>query len=80
MTPGAGFVILRDMQPLFSFAELDAIDTTQTSGFDQFFAQDAASLSYRILIRIRELLEYHRFSRHPRTLLAKRPEIHLAIV
>jgi porin len=40
-TLGAGFAILRDMQPLFTFTVLNAIDTTQTSGFDQLFAQGA---------------------------------------
>ena len=40
-TLGAGFVILRDMQPLFTFTVLNSTDTTQTSGFDQLFAQGA---------------------------------------
>jgi len=40
-TLGAGFVILRDMQPLFTFTVLNSTDTTQTSGFDELFAQGA---------------------------------------
>ena len=40
-TLGAGFAILRDQQPLFTLTVLNAIDTTQTSGFDQLFAQGA---------------------------------------
>ena len=40
-TLGAGFAVLHDMQPLLTFTVLNATDTTQTSGFDQLFAQGA---------------------------------------
>jgi porin len=37
-TLGAGMMILRDAQPLFTFSVLNSTDTTGTSGFDQLFA------------------------------------------
>jgi porin len=41
-TLGAGFVMLRDQQPLFTFAVLNAVDTTGTSGFNELFAEGAS--------------------------------------
>ncbi len=37
-TLGAGFVILREGEPIFTFTALNATDTTTTSGFDELFA------------------------------------------
>ncbi len=36
-TLGAGFSILKEFQPIFSFSVLNATDTTRTSGFDELF-------------------------------------------
>lgn len=36
-TLGAGFLILRDGEPFFTFSVLNATDTTTTSGFDELF-------------------------------------------
>ena len=44
-TLGTGFVILREMQPIFTFTVLNATDTTRTSGFDELFADGAALLA-----------------------------------
>jgi len=41
-TLGAGFVVLRDMQPLFNFSVLNSTDTARTSGFDELFEKGAA--------------------------------------
>jgi porin len=41
-TLGAGFIILRDKQPIFSFSVLNAVDTTRTSGFDELFEEGVA--------------------------------------
>jgi porin len=41
-TLGAGFSILRDFQPVFTFTVLNATDTTTTSGFDELFADGVA--------------------------------------
>jgi porin len=38
-TLGAGFVVLREGQPLLTFSLLNAVDTTRTSGFDELFAE-----------------------------------------
>jgi hypothetical protein len=37
-TSDANLITLQDIQPLFTFAELNAMDTTQASGFGQLFA------------------------------------------
>ena len=41
-TLGAGFVVLRDLQPLFTFTLLNATNTAGTSGFDELFEEGAA--------------------------------------
>ena len=41
-TLGAGFSILRDFEPIFSFSVLNATDTTTTSGFNELFADGVA--------------------------------------
>ena len=41
-TLGAGFSILRDLEPIFTFTVLNATDTTTTSGFDELFADGVA--------------------------------------
>ncbi len=41
-TLGAGFVILRDLQPIFTFTVLNAVDTATTSGFDSLFEEGVA--------------------------------------
>jgi porin len=41
-TLGAGFSILRDFQPIFTFTVLNATDTTKTSGFEELFADGVA--------------------------------------
>jgi porin len=41
-TLGAGFSILQDFEPIFSFTVLNATDTTTTSGFDELFADGVA--------------------------------------
>jgi porin len=43
-TLGAGFVVLREREPLFTFSVLNSTDTTGTSGFNQLF-NDGALLS-----------------------------------
>lgn len=43
-TLGAGFVVLRDLQPFFTFTVLNATDTTRTSGFDELFADGVVLL------------------------------------
>lgn len=37
-TLGAGFVVVQDGEPIFTFSALNASDTTRTSGFDELFA------------------------------------------
>lgn len=39
---GAGFVILRDKQPLFTFTAINTRDTATTTGFDSLFADGVA--------------------------------------
>jgi len=41
-TLGAGFSILRDLEPLFTFTVLNATDTSTTSGFEELFADGVA--------------------------------------
>ncbi|QDU51652.1 Carbohydrate-selective porin, OprB family [Gimesia panareensis] len=41
-TLGAGFLILREGEPIFTFTVLNATDTTRTSGFNELFAHGAA--------------------------------------
>jgi porin len=41
-TLGAGFSILQNFEPIFSFTVLNATDTTTTSGFDELFADGVA--------------------------------------
>lgn len=41
-TLGAGFVILRDGEPLLTFSVLNATDTARTSGFEELFADGVA--------------------------------------
>ena len=41
-TLGAGFSILRDFQPVFTFTVLNATDTTTTSGLSELFADGVA--------------------------------------
>lgn len=41
-TLGAGFSILRDASPVFTFTVLNATDTATTSGFDDFFDEGVA--------------------------------------
>ena len=41
-TLGAGFSILRDFEPIFSFSVLNATDTAKTSGFSELFADGVA--------------------------------------
>jgi porin len=43
-TLGAGFVVMRDLQPLFTFSVLNASDTTQTIGFEDLFEKGATLL------------------------------------
>lgn len=38
-TLAAGFSILRELQPVFTFTALNATDTTRTSGFDELFGE-----------------------------------------
>jgi porin len=38
-TLAAGFVVLSDLQPIFTFTALNATDTTRTSGFDELFEE-----------------------------------------
>ncbi len=38
-TLGAGFVVLREGQPIFNFSVLNSTDTTRTSGFDELFEE-----------------------------------------
>jgi porin len=38
-TLAAGFVVLREMQPIFTFTALNATDTTRTSGFEDLFEE-----------------------------------------
>jgi porin len=38
-TLGAGFVILKDLQPIFNFSVINPVDTSTTSGFDTLFEQ-----------------------------------------
>lgn len=40
-TLGAGFVVLRELQPLFTFTVLNASDTTRTIGFEDLFEEGA---------------------------------------
>ena len=44
-TLGAGFAVLRDMQPVFSMMVLDTNNTPTTSGFESFFNNGATILS-----------------------------------
>lgn len=44
-TLGAGFAVLRDMQPVFSMMVLDTNNTPTTSGFNTFFNNGATILS-----------------------------------
>ena len=41
-TLGAGFVLLRDASPVFTFTILNATDTSGSSGFDELFANGVA--------------------------------------
>lgn len=41
-TLGAGFLILREGEPIFTFTVLNSTDTTRTSGFKELFAHGAA--------------------------------------
>jgi porin len=41
-TLGAGFSILRDLEPIFTFTVLNGSDTSTTSGFDELFADGVA--------------------------------------
>jgi porin len=41
-TLGAGLVVLREKQPIFTFMVLNATDTARTAGFDELFAEGAA--------------------------------------
>jgi porin len=43
-TLGAGFVVLQDLQPLFTFSVLNATDTTRTIGFEDLFENGATVL------------------------------------
>ncbi len=43
-TLGAGFVVLRDLQPLFTFSVLNTTDTTRTIGFEDLFERGATVL------------------------------------
>jgi porin len=38
-TLGAGFVMLREMEPIFTFTVLNSTDTTRTSGFEELFEE-----------------------------------------
>ncbi|HMO84744.1 MAG TPA: carbohydrate porin, partial [Lacipirellulaceae bacterium] len=40
-TLGAGFVVLHELQPVFTFTVLNATDTAKTSGFDELFREGA---------------------------------------
>lgn len=44
-TLGAGFAVLQELQPVFSFMVLDTKDSPTTSGFDHFFTNGATMLS-----------------------------------
>ena len=44
-TLGAGFVVLHELQPIFTFTVLNATDTARTSGFDELFNEGAAVTS-----------------------------------
>jgi len=44
-TLGAGFAVLSQMQPVFSFMVLDTHNTPTTSGFEEFFTNGASLLS-----------------------------------
>ncbi len=41
-TLGAGFVVLRDLQPIFTFTVLNATETIGTTGFEELFDEGAA--------------------------------------
>ncbi|WP_232105502.1 carbohydrate porin [Gimesia panareensis] len=41
-TLGAGFLILREGEPIFTFTVLNSTDTSRTSGFNELFAHGAA--------------------------------------
>jgi porin len=41
-TLGAGFSILREMEPIFTYTLLNSFDTTRTSGFDELFEEGVA--------------------------------------
>jgi porin len=41
-TLGAGFVMLRDMEPILTFTVLNPTDTTRTSGFEELFEEGVA--------------------------------------
>ncbi len=43
-TFGAGFAMLRDLEPVLSFTVLDATDSPTTSGFDTFFQNGVSML------------------------------------
>jgi porin len=43
-TLGAGFVVLREFQPLFTFTVLNASDTTRTIGFEDLFERGATMI------------------------------------
>jgi len=51
-TLGAGFSILRNFEPIFTFTVLNATDTTTTSGFDELFA-DGVALSAELRLPTR---------------------------
>ena len=41
-TLATGFIVLKEMEPIFTFTVLNATDTTRTSGFEELFADGAA--------------------------------------
>jgi porin len=41
-TLGAGFTILREAEPIFTYSILNSTDTTRTSGFDELFEEGVA--------------------------------------
>ncbi len=43
---GAGFVIMRDLQPIYTFTVINSTDTTRTSGFDELFNDGATLISF----------------------------------
>ncbi len=50
-TLGAGFIVLREGEPLLNFAVLNATDTTRTSGFDELF-EEGAVLSAQLRVPV----------------------------